>query len=94
MCMRIKLRYYNYSYVYDIVLFHSDAELQSHRVTTTTTSHDTSSDFTAASSKYDSDKPPDYHEALTYRKPSVPDEGYPEPSLVDDPPPPSYNFVN
>ena len=73
---------------------YSNAEFRSHRVTTTTSSHDTPSDFTAASSKYDSDKPPNYNEALTYRKPSVPDEGYPESSLVDEPPPPNYNFVN
>jgi len=42
--------------------------------------------------EYDSKKPPDYNDALAYRKPS--DEGCPEPSLVDEPPPPSYDSVN
>lgn len=47
-----------------------------------------------ASNEYDAKKPPDYNEALTYRKPEIPDEGYPEPSLVNEPPPPSYDSVN
>ena len=38
----------------------------------------------------DANKPPDYNDALKYRK-SL-DEGYPEPSLVDQPP--SYDSVN
>ena len=38
----------------------------------------------------DANKPPDYNDALKYRKSF--DEGYPEPSLVDQPP--SYDSVN
>jgi len=42
----------------------------------------------------DPNKPPDYNDALKYRKnfddgypePSLVDDGYPEPSLVDQPP--------
>ena len=48
----------------------------------------------ATSNNYDPKKPPDYNDALTYRKPKIPDEGYPEPSLVDEPPPPSYDSVH
>lgn len=48
----------------------------------------------------DANKPPDYNDALKYRKamdegypePSLVDDGYPEPSLVDQPP--SYDSVN
>ena len=55
------------------------------------------SDTTATStsdktdSTHDNNKPPDYEEALAYRKPA--EEGYPEPSLVDGPQPPSYDAV-
>ena len=48
----------------------------------------------SASNNYDPKKPPDYSNALTYRKPTFPDEGCPEPSLVDEPPPPSYDSVH
>lgn len=47
-----------------------------------------------ATSIHDGSKPPDYQEALAYRKPPISEEeGYPEPSLVDGPQPPSYDAV-
>jgi len=47
----------------------------------------------------DANKPPDYNDALKYRKamgegypePSLVDDGYPEPALVDQPP--SYELI-
>lgn len=41
----------------------------------------------------DINKPPDYNDALAYRKSEIQDEGYPEPSLVDGPQPPSYDAL-
>ena len=77
---------------------YSDVELQSHRAVQSdfyepTGDDDTPQSSAAAGSKYDPKKPPDYHDALTYRKTTNPDEGYPEPSLVDEPQPPSYDSV-
>lgn len=74
--------------------------MQSHRVTTIPsvsdepTGNGSSRNSAAANKEYDSKKPPDYNDALAYRKAKISDEGYPEPSLVDEPPPPSYDSVN
>jgi len=71
--------------------------LQSHHVANETTGNinaGNSTTTTTASNEYDSKKPPHYNDALAYRKPTISDEGYPEPSLVDEPPPPSYDSVN
>ena len=78
---------------------YSNVELQSHRATTVPSvfyepTGDDTPQNSAATSNYDSKKPPDYKDALTYCKPTIPDEGYPEPSLVDEPPPPTYDSVN
>ena len=81
-------------------MYYSNVELQSHRATTVPsvfydpTGDDTPQNSAATSNNYDPKKPPDYNDALTYRKPKIPDEGYPEPSLVDEPPPPSYDSVH
>ena len=49
---------------------------------------------TNARSTHDDIRPPDYQEALTFRKTEMSeDERYPEPSLVDGPQPPSYDAV-
>ena len=57
--------------------------------TSANNTHDSNAD-----SARDSNKPPDYEEALAYRKSEMlKDEGYPEPSLVDGPQPPSYDAV-
>ena len=49
---------------------------------------------TNADSTHDDGRPPDYQEALAYRKIEKQEaEGYPEPSLVDGPQPPSYDAV-
>jgi len=68
---------------------------------TTTPSHE-SVTLTAVTPTHgaDANKPPDYNDALKYRKamgegypePSLVDDGYPEPSLVGQPP--SYDSVN
>ena len=51
-----------------------------------TTSDPTSTSYTNANSTHDDSKPSDCLKALAYCKPRVPeDEGYPEPSLVDEP---------
>ena len=44
---------------------------------------------TSDTSTHDDGRPPDYQEALAYRK--TEEVGYPEPSLVDGPQPPSYD---
>lgn len=85
------------------LFYHSNIESQSNHVTTvpsafsepTGNSSPTagSSSPTASISEYDAKKPPNYNDALTYRKAEIPDEGYPEPSLVDELPPPSYDSV-
>ena len=72
------------------MIHHRNVEVQSHRVTT---GNDSSRNSAAANKENDS-KPPDYDDALTFRKAKIPDEGYPEPSLVDEPPPPSYDSVD
>ena len=58
------------------------------------TGDDSAENSTAVNNGYDSKKPPDYNDALAYRKSNIPEEGYPEPSLVDEPPPPKYDSVN
>ena len=71
--------------------------MHSHRIDNETTGDDNTGNYTTtttASREYDSNKPPDYSDALAYRKSTIPNEGYPEPSLVDEPPPPSYDSVN
>ena len=79
---------------YSMYLAFCSVELQSEDTTTNDHSSDTE---LVATSEYDSSKPPAYDDALTYCKTVSPDndvEGYPEPSLVDVPPPPSYDSVN
>ena len=53
-------------------------------------SSSSSSNGSEDSYKPGGDKPPDYKHALKYCE-AKEDEGYPEPSLVDDTPPPSYD---
>ena len=49
---------------------------------------------TSDTSTHDDGRPPDYQEALAYRKTEKQEaEGYPEPSLVDGLQPPSYDAV-
>jgi len=72
-----------------IVCDFCSVQLQSHA-----TSDDLSDTEPATNSEYDSSKPPAYDDALTYCKTEPDDDGYPEPSLVDEPPPPSYDSVH
>ena len=82
---------------YFTYLFYSNVELRSHATTVPSDFYEPTDDDTShnnsTSNNYDPKKPPDYGDALAYRKPTFPDEGYPEPSLVD-PPPPSYDSVH
>jgi len=49
---------------------------------------------TNSNSTCNKSKPPEYDEALAYCKSAPPeDNGYPEPSLVDESQPPSYDAV-
>ena len=79
------------------LFYHSNIESpQSNHVTTVPSAFSEptgSSSPTASISEYDAKKPPNYNDALTYRKAEIPGEGYPESSLVDELPPPSYDSV-
>ena len=86
-CVSMYITYFTY-------LFYSNVELESHPTTVPSDFYEPTDDDTSARNNHDPKKPPDYSDALTYRKPTFPDEGYPEPSLVDEPPPPSYDSIH
>ena len=83
------LQYVQQEAMYMYMCDFCSAQLQSH-----TTSDHLSDTEPATNSEYDSSKPPAYDDALTYCKTEPDDDGYPEPSLVNEPPPSSYDSIH